>query len=103
MTVAAIHHILIDDDGAACIDGSRMKVIHLVKEMVARKLTVEQLRESFPHLSPAQVHAALAYYFDHKSELDALIAREERDFDAGRSQADATPGRQKLRDLGHRP
>lgn len=28
-----------------------------------------------PHLSLAQVHAALAYYFDHQAELDAEMER----------------------------
>ncbi len=35
----------------------------------------EELRFQFPHLSMAQVHAALAYYWDHKEAPDAEIAR----------------------------
>jgi hypothetical protein len=28
-------------------------------------------------LTPAAVHAALAYYYDHKSEIDELIAHDD--------------------------
>ena len=29
----------------------------------------------YPHLSLAQIHAALAYYYEHQEELDAEIIR----------------------------
>jgi uncharacterized protein (DUF433 family) len=103
MTIAAINHVLIDDAGVARIDGTRMKVIHLVKEMKARSFGPQQLRESFPHLTLAQIHAALAYYYDHQTELDSEIQKDLDAFDADRSHAPQTPGREKLRNLGHRP
>jgi uncharacterized protein (DUF433 family) len=103
MTVAAINHILIDDQGTARIDGTRMKVVHLVKAMHARQLRPEQLLDEFPHLTLARIHAALAYYYDHQAELDAQIQNEHAEFDAERLKAAPTPGREKLRKLGHRP
>jgi hypothetical protein len=36
-----------------------------------------------PHLSLAQVYAALAYYHANKPEVDADIAAEEQAYDAG--------------------
>ncbi|MDX1946386.1 MAG: hypothetical protein SFU86_13375 [Pirellulaceae bacterium] len=30
--------------------------------------------EAYPHLSLAQIHAALAYYYDHQQEIDQQIA-----------------------------
>jgi len=103
MTIAAINHVLIDDAGVARLDGTRMKVIHLVKEMLARQLSPQQLRETFPHLSLAQIHAALSYYYDHQSVVDAEIQRELIEFDSEKARAEITPGREKLRKLGHRP
>ena len=38
-------------------------------------MDVDEILTSLSHLTPAQVHAALAYYFDHKKEID-------RDLDA---------------------
>lgn len=60
MTTALDGHINIDDRGVARIGGTRMKVIHLVMDKMANHSTPEQMQESFPHLSLAQIHAALA-------------------------------------------
>ncbi|MCI0744577.1 MAG: DUF433 domain-containing protein [Verrucomicrobia subdivision 3 bacterium] len=38
-------------------------------------MSVDEILQSLPHLSPAQVHAALAYYFDHKAQIDRDIRR----------------------------
>jgi uncharacterized protein (DUF433 family) len=103
MAITAPSHITIDDTGVARIDGTRMKVIHVAKERVARGLTPEQIQEAFPILSLAQVHAALSYYYDHQSEMDRQIRREFEEAEAARQAAQETPGRQKLRDRGHLP
>jgi uncharacterized protein (DUF433 family) len=103
MTVVANSHIFIDDQNVARVDGSRMKVVHLVKEMLARKATVDQLRDSFPELSLAQIHAALSYYYDHKPQFDAEIEREAAEFDQAKLTSTPTSGRDKLRKTGDRP
>ena len=38
-------------------------------------MSVDEILQSLAHLSAAQVHSALAYYFDHQSEMDRDIAR----------------------------
>jgi uncharacterized protein (DUF433 family) len=103
MTVASNTHITIDDQGVARIDATRMKVIHLVQEKLARKATPEQLHEAYPELSLAQIHAALAFYYDHQADMDAEISKGQKDFDAAKSSSSETPGRKKLRDSGLRP
>jgi uncharacterized protein (DUF433 family) len=35
--------------------------------------TIPELLEAFPHVTPAAVHSALAYYFDHQVDVDAEI------------------------------
>ncbi len=35
----------------------------------------EEIHFQYPHLSLAQVYAALAYYYDHQNELDSEIQR----------------------------
>ena len=37
-------------------------------------LSVEEILEGLPHLSPAQVFAALSYYHDHQAEIERDIA-----------------------------
>lgn len=103
MTLAAKTHISIDSSGVARVDGTRMKVVHVVKEMLARAASVDQLREAFPDLSLAQIHAALAYYYDHQAQIDLQVRQESAELDKAAAQAVETPGREKLRRLGHRP
>lgn len=38
-------------------------------------MTADEILQSLSHLTPAQVHAALAYYFDHQQAVDRDIAR----------------------------
>jgi hypothetical protein len=38
-----------------------------------RGLSVEEILHEFPHLTPAQVHDALSYYYDHRAEIDQEI------------------------------
>jgi uncharacterized protein (DUF433 family) len=78
MTVATIPHVVIDDKGVARIAGSRIKVTHIALDHVASGMTPEQIREAYPHLTLGQIHAALAYYFDHRAELDAQIEESNR-------------------------
>jgi uncharacterized protein (DUF433 family) len=66
-------HIILDPDGTATIDGTTMKVKELVLEHIAYGWTAEQLQREHPHLLLSQVHVALAYYFDHQSQLDREI------------------------------
>ncbi len=103
MHTTANSHVNIDDQGVARIDGTRMKVIHVVKEMRARSASVAELQDAFPHLSIAQIHAALAYYYDNRARLDAQIRIDVEEYDVMRARAGESPGRGKLRDLGHLP
>jgi hypothetical protein len=52
-----------------------MKVIELVLEQEAYGWSAEELHFQHPYLSLGQIHSALAYYWDHKDELDQDIAR----------------------------
>ena len=100
MTVATNNHILIDDKGVARIDGTRLKVIHLVKAMMAQKLNPEQLREEFPHLTLAQIHDALSYYYDHEAEIQAELRAADDLVEKLREEAGPSPVAARLRAEG---
>ena len=51
-----------------------MKVRQIAVEHTAWKLNAEQIQAGHPHLSIASVHSALAYYYDHKEEVEEEIA-----------------------------
>jgi uncharacterized protein (DUF433 family) len=67
-------HIVLDEAGIPLIAGTTMKVIELVLEQTAYGWSPEELHFQHPYLSLGQIHSALAYYWDHKEELDQDIA-----------------------------
>ena len=68
-------HVVLDPRGIPFIAGTKTKVIELVVERIAYGWSPEELHFQHPHLSLGQIHSALAYYWDHKDELDQDIAR----------------------------
>jgi len=59
--------------GDACIAGTRTPV-WVLAAMHKQGDTVEDVLEAYPGLTAAQVHAAFSYYYDHRAEIDAVIA-----------------------------
>lgn len=45
-------------------------------DQVAYGWDAEEIHAAHPHLSLAQIHAALSYYHDHKADLDAQMQRQ---------------------------
>ena len=68
-------HIVVDEDGVPWIRDANMKVVELVLDQQAYGGTPEQLQEQHPYLTLGQIYSALAYYWDHRAELDADIER----------------------------
>jgi len=54
------------------IAGTRIAV-WMIAAMHRRGETVENILDAYPWLSPAQVYDALAYYHDHKEEIERQI------------------------------
>jgi uncharacterized protein (DUF433 family) len=103
MTTAMSGHIEVDDNNVARIAGSRIKVIHLVMERIANGWGADELHRNFPHLSLAQIHAALAYYYDHRAECDAQIEASAKYADEMRAKAGPSPVAARLRAEGKLP
>ena len=68
-------HIILDEAHVPWIAGSRVKVIELVLDHLAYGWSPEELHFQHPHLTMGQIHSALAYYWDHKAELDRDMER----------------------------
>ncbi|MBI4605046.1 MAG: DUF433 domain-containing protein [Planctomycetes bacterium] len=73
MAATETAHIHLDDAGRAWIDDTNVKVIEVVLDKIAYGWEAEKIHDEHPHLSLAQVHAALSYYYDHKAEMDREI------------------------------
>src|SRR5574341_1435632 len=79
-TILAIEHIVRTPGvlgGKPRISGRRVPVHQIVYLHEHQGVTVTDLVEGFD-ISPAQVYAALAYYYDHREEIDTLIRELER-------------------------
>jgi uncharacterized protein (DUF433 family) len=64
--------------GKACIDGTRIRVMDIVC-LEREGLKPEEMLNVFAvPLTLAQVHSALAYYYDHPEEIEASLAEDER-------------------------
>lgn len=68
-------HIILNEARVPMIAGTTMKVIELVLDHLAYGWSPEELHFQHPHLTLGQIHSALAYYWDHKAELDEDIER----------------------------
>jgi uncharacterized protein (DUF433 family) len=68
-------HILLDPQGVPWIQDTTMKVVELVMAHQAYGWSPEELHHQFPHLSLGQIYSALAYYWDHRDEIEQDIAR----------------------------
>jgi uncharacterized protein (DUF433 family) len=64
--------------GKTVIEGTRIGVHDLVGLMI-NGASIDDVCRSFPDLSRAQVYECLAYYEDHRTEIDAFIAEQMSD------------------------
>jgi uncharacterized protein (DUF433 family) len=66
-------HITFDSKGVPTIAGTKTKIIELVVERLAYGWSPEEIHFQHRYLSLGQIYSALAYYEDHKIELDKDI------------------------------
>ncbi len=93
-------HVQVDHAGVAWIVDTQVKVIEVVLERFAHGWSPEETHLQHPDLSLAQIHSALAWYYDHQTELDTEIERRLRDVELRMSRAPETPLRKRLRAMG---
>jgi len=102
MAVVLIPQIDVDDKGIVRLAGTGFKVKFLA---IAHRagLTPEQMNEQHPHLTMAQIHAGLSYYFEHKGEMDQLIEEDRRYIEEMRAKAAPSPFAERMRREGKLP
>jgi uncharacterized protein (DUF433 family) len=77
--------------GAALIKGTRVTV-RAVAGYYQIGMSVDEILQSLPHLTQSQVHAALAYYFDHQKKIDRDLVKN-ADVDYWRKRVRTNPAR----------
>lgn len=85
--VAVLNSLIeIDEKGVPWISGANTKVVEVVLDKMAYGWSPEEIHRQHPHLSMAQIHAALSYYYEHQAEVDADIERRNRFVEEMRAQ-----------------
>ena len=75
LTETRYEHIILNKDKVPTIADTTIKVVELVLDNQVYGWSPEELHFQHPHLTLGQIYSALAYYWDHKEELDADIER----------------------------
>jgi uncharacterized protein (DUF433 family) len=91
--------IEIDENGVAWIAGANTKVIEVVLDKLAHGSSPEEMHFQYPHLSLAQIHAALSFYHEHEKELEAEIERRLLQTNEVAAREPDSPLRQRLREM----
>ena len=99
MTAVFTTQIELDGDGVAWIGGTKVKVIEVVLDKIAYGWSPEEIHFQHPHLSLAQIHGALTYYYENQDHLDAQIKHRMREAEKVASQVSDADLRRKLIDL----
>jgi uncharacterized protein (DUF433 family) len=103
MSAIAYPHIEINADGVPLVAGTTTKVIEIVQDHLAHHWHAEDICREYPYLSPAQVHAALTYYYDHQLEMMQEVDRRRRQVAAIKAELSDDALKQKLQQAGHLP
>jgi uncharacterized protein (DUF433 family) len=75
-------NIEVDEYGVAWIAGAHTKVIEVVLDKLAHGWSPEEIHFQHSHLSLAQIHSALAYYYENQEQLDAEIERRRQEVES---------------------
>ncbi|SFI56225.1 DUF433 domain-containing protein [Planctomicrobium piriforme] len=68
--------------GQAVVTGTRIRVATILT-CYRLGMTVEEIVQQYPVLRPADVHDALAYAYDHLTEIEDDLAADEEAFNQG--------------------
>lgn len=93
-------HIVFDKKGVPHIKGTTTKVIEVALDLLAYGWSPEEMKYQHPYLTMGQIHAALAYYWDHAEELNEDIRRREKIADDIRRELGPSKLRSRLKRQG---
>lgn len=76
-----MHHEYIEKrQGGYYLAGTRISLDSVVDSFNGGQ-SPEAIQEDFPSLKRAQIYGAIAFYLDHKAEIDEYLDRAEREFE----------------------
>lgn len=93
----------IEGDSARLQRLPRIRVAQIAMDYLNHGWSADEIVIHYPHLRPAEVHSAMAYYFDHQEEIDGEIGEEQRLIEEWRQNTPPSPVEQRLRAQGLLP
>ena len=91
-------HIVLNEDGVPMIAETLIKVEEVVADYLYYGWSADEIfAQHEPYLTRGQIHSALAYYWDHKAEIDADMERRRQYVEALRASAPPNPFVERLR------
>ncbi|PAW66597.1 MAG: hypothetical protein B9S30_07990 [Verrucomicrobiia bacterium Tous-C5FEB] len=92
-------HLMRDSSGTLWIDNSGYRVVDLAAEHLAHGWNADTLQENHPDLSLAQIHAALAWFYDHEDEIRQEMRQREASATMRLSEIGESPLLSRLREI----
>lgn len=104
-TQPEVHHRYVTRKPGVCggkpiIAGTRIKVSFVAREHVEMGMSPQEILEAHPHLTLAQIHDALSYYYDHETEIQAELHEADAFVEKMREEAGPSPVAARLRAEG---
>ena len=105
MTVAIRypHIVKIEGSPARLERMPRIWVAQIVMDYLFQGWSPDEICNQYPHLGPAEVHSAMAYYFDHQAEIEKEIEDEVKLVEEWRKNTPPSPIMLRLRAQGLLP
>ena len=94
-------HIVKEEDKPARLARMpRIRVSQIVGPHLFHGWSVDEICRQYPHLTLAEAHSAMAYYYDHQDEIDTELAEELRQIEDDRRKHMPSPAFLKLKAKG---
>ena len=97
--ILTLPHLMRDSKGTLWIDETGYRVLDLAAEHLAHGWNADILQENHPDLSLAQIHAALAWFYDHEEEMRLELHQREASAATLLSEIDESPLQSRLRGI----
>jgi uncharacterized protein (DUF433 family) len=68
----------------------RIRVAQIVMDYLTHGWSPDEMCRHYPHLLPAETHAAMMYYYDHQAEIDEEVRAEVAEVRASQAAAPLT-------------
>ena len=100
VTQTNYEHVELNENAQAVIAGTTFKIVELIEEKIADGASAEDLHLQHPNLTLGQIHSALAYYYDHKIEIDTLIQARLEHYEQSRAATNNSKFANRVRESG---